>query len=93
MPKAKVKSEGGCTVTELHELQKVVVKALMSDIQQGIDSGEINQAAIKNALQLCRDNNIVAIDDTMNEYDRLAAMLPEVTPVDTYSNRVFAAYE
>lgn len=92
MPKAKVKSDGGCTVSELQQLQKIVVKALVSDIEQGIQTGEINQSAIKNALQLCRDNNIVAVDDTLSDYDRLAAMLPEVTPMESY-DKVYAAYD
>ena len=81
--KAKVKVEGGAKVSDLRDLQGLVVEALSTEIKSGMQTGEVNQTAIKNALQLCRDNNIVAVDDTMNDFDRLASMIPNLTPVET----------
>ena len=66
--------------TELASLQKLVVNCLTSDLEQSLQSGEINQAAIRNALQLLRDNDIVAADDLEADFDRLASMLPKVDP-------------
>ena len=86
--KKKVKSSGGATTSQLHELQGLVVSALTEEIKTGIDSGEMNQAAIRNALQLLRENHIVATDDTMSEVDKLASLLPDLTPV---SMETFAA--
>ena len=87
--KRKVKSSGGATTSQLHELQGLVVSALTNEIKEGMDSGEMNQAAIRNALQLLRENHIVATDDTMSEVDKLAALLPDLTPVsmETYATR------
>ena len=74
---------GGAKVSDLRDLQGLVVEALSTEIKSGMQAGEVNQTAIKNALQLCRDNNIVAVDDTMNDFDRLASMIPNLTPVET----------
>lgn len=85
MPKAKVNQPGGVTVSQLQALQKKCVEALASEIEAGMKSGVVNQTAVKNALQLCRDNNIVAVDDTQDQYERLASLIPPITPVKTLS--------
>jgi len=80
MRKSK-KLQGGATVSQLQELQTLVVNALTKEIQLGMETGEMSQAAIKNALQLLKENNIVATDDTLSEVDRLASLLPDLEPV------------
>ena len=74
------KKPAAASKTELASLQKLVVNCLTSDLEQSLQSGEINQAAIRNALQLLRDNDIVAADDLEADFDRLASMLPKVDP-------------
>lgn len=83
MPRAKQARDGGAKVSQLRDLQNLVVKALISEIEVGMQTGEVNQTAIKNALQLCRDNNIVAVDDKVDEWDRIASMIPPVHSVET----------
>ena len=73
------RSTKGAKVSDLQHLQSLVVKALSKEIKDGITSGELNQAAVRNALQLFRDNEIVAVDDTLNEVARLEAMLPRIS--------------
>ena len=70
------KSTGGAKVSDLQNLQKLVTEALSSSIESSMKLGEVNQTAIKNALQLLRDNDVVAFDDTINDMDRLSALLP-----------------
>jgi len=78
MKPAKTKTTGGATTSELCQLQKVVAKALILELEAGMDSKQFNQAAIRNALQMLRDSNIVATDDMMNDYERLSTLLPEL---------------
>ena len=66
--------------SELEGLQKLVVNCLTADLQQSLSTGEVNQAAIRNALQLLRDNDIVAAEDLEADFDRLASLLPRVDP-------------
>lgn len=83
MAKAKPTVSGGAKVTQLQSLQSLVVEALTKDIENGLAVGEVNQASIKNALQLFRDNNIVCVDDRQSDYDRLASMLPPLQKIET----------
>ena len=85
MPKAKTKTPGGVTVSQLQQLQLKCVEALSAEIDAGMAIGEVNQTAIKNALQICRDNNVIAVDDTQDQYERLASLLPTIEPVKTLS--------
>lgn len=70
------KKTKGVSISELQALQSLVVKALSQDIEQGLNDGEVNQAAIRNALQILRDNSVTATDDTMDELGRLKSVLP-----------------
>lgn len=78
MPRTKQ----GAKVTDLQALQTLVVKALSKEIKDGMTAGELNQAAVRNALQLFRDNDIVAVDDTINEVARLESLLPRISLED-----------
>ena len=62
--------------SELQSLQGLVVAALKYDLESSLQSGEVSHASIKNALQLLRDNNIVAEDDIANDMAALERMLP-----------------
>lgn len=82
-------SNGGAKVTELQNLQKLVAKALTLELEQAIEAGEVNQAAVRNALQFLRDNDVVAMDDTINDADKLASLLPplDLTEINLSSSR------
>lgn len=74
------KKPTAATKTDLEGLQRLVVNCLTSELKEALTSGEINQATIRNALQLLRDNDIVASDDLEANFDRLASLLPKVDP-------------
>ena len=76
----KRSNSSAASKTDLEGLQKLVVNCLTSDLEQSLATGDINQAAIRNALQLLRDNNIEAVDDYEADLDRLASLLPKVDP-------------
>ncbi len=78
MPISKKKVTGGAKVSELQALQSLVVASLTKDISDGIVSGDTPQPAIKNALQILRDNNILAVDDTIADFERLSSLLPQL---------------
>lgn len=73
------RNQKGASISELQALQSLVVKALAQDIEQGLSTGGVNQAAIRNALQFLRDNNVVAVDDTLDEVARLKSVLPVIS--------------
>jgi hypothetical protein len=77
MPKQK---PSAAPKSELEGLQKLVVDCLTSELQDSLASGQVNQATIRNALQLLRDNDIVSTDDAEEAFDRLATLLPRVDP-------------
>ena len=79
---ARPKKQQVAKVSDLQNLQALVVKALAQEIEQGISTGELNQAAIRNALQVCRDNEVVAVDDTIDEIGRLERLLPVISLED-----------
>lgn len=74
------KKEGGAKLSELQNLQTLVVKALTADITEGIEQNDTRHTSIKNSLQLLRDNDVTCTDDTLSEIDKLASLLP---PLDT----------
>lgn len=81
MPKIKPPNLGEAAgKSTLNNLQKLVVTALTNEIEEGIAKGEVNQATIRNALQLMRDNSIVAVEDVEREFDRLHMLLPRIDP-------------
>lgn len=88
MPTTLKKNAGGAKVSELQALQSLVVASLTKDISEGIATGETPQPAIKNALQLLRDNNIVAVDDTLRDFERLESLLPDLD-TSICGNKVF----
>ena len=69
-------NSGGAKLSELQKLQSVVTKALLTDIQAGMKSGEIPHSSVKNALQLLRDNNVTCVDDLQDDVSRLKSLLP-----------------
>ena len=82
----KSRNQGGAKVSHLHDLQQLIVQCLKQDLKNGLEQGEVNQAAIRNALQLLRDNDIVATPDAENELMTIANLLPEnLIPVSTFS--------
>ena len=73
-------------MSHLHDLQRLIVDCLKQDLSNGLEQGEVNQAAIRNALQLLRDNDIVAAPDVENEMMTIANLLPsDLIPVSTFS--------
>jgi len=66
------------TKTELASLQKLVVDCLTSELQEGLASGQVNQATIRNALQMLRDNDVVATEEICDEFERIASLLPKI---------------
>jgi len=73
------KKQGAASNSDLQGLQGLVLQALNQEIQAGLASGEpINQSAIRNALQLLRDNDIRSTDDLMSDFDKLASMMPKI---------------
>jgi hypothetical protein len=66
--------------SDLEGLQKLVVSCLTSELEESLASGQVNQATIRNALQMLRDNDIVAAEDIEAGFDRLASLLPKVDP-------------
>ena len=62
--------------SDLKALQGLVVASIKFDLENSLKQGEVSHASVKNALQLLRDNNIVADDDLAMDMARLEAMLP-----------------
>lgn len=92
MPRLKKTGSGDAAgKSSLNQLQRLVVSALTAEIQEGINSGAVNQATIRNALQLLRDNDIVAVEDVESEFDRLHMLMPRIDP-DSVA-KVVARYE
>ena len=84
--KRKSKTSGGVSTSELRDLQALIVKALEIDLTTGIESGEINQAAIRNALQLLRDNDVVATEELEDGLANIANLIPrDLMPVNSFS--------
>lgn len=81
MPRLKKNSEGSVSKTELSNLQGLILKCLEMELQQGLKDGAVNQSTIRNALQLLRDNDIVAVEEYEDSLDRLANLLPQLEPV------------
>ena len=84
MPKQRVKtsSTDGARTSDLSRLQGLVAQALELEIKNGIDQGEVNQAAIRNALTLLRDCDITATPDVEEHISNMANLLPRLTMVD-----------
>ena len=86
MPKKRVKSSShskeGAKVSDLSRLQGLVAQALELEISDGISNGEVNQAAIRNALTLLRDCDITATPDVEEHISNMANLLPKLTEVD-----------
>jgi hypothetical protein len=79
MPRLKKTGAGdAASMSSLNQLQKLVVTALTNEIEQGIQVGEVNQATLRNALQLLRDNSVTATEDVENEFERLHMLLPRI---------------
>lgn len=73
MPRKRIKksSTDGATVGDLHRLQALVAQALEQEISDGIASGKVDQAAIRNALSMLRDCDIVAAADTEEQLSNI----------------------
>lgn len=82
----KSKTQGGVSTSELRSLQALIVKALELDLTTGIETGEVNQAAIRNALQLLRDNDVVATEELVDEMNNIASLIPrDLVPVVSFT--------
>ena len=87
MPRKRIEksSTDGATVGDLHRIQALVAQALEQEIADGIASGKTDQAAIRNALSMLRDCDIVAAADTEEQLSNIASLLPKVMPLDESS--------
>ena len=83
MARKKTSNNGGASLSELEGLQRLVVESLAGEIKSSISSGEpVSQSTIRNALQLLRDQDVRCVDDTVDQLDKLASLLPPLEMVD-----------
>lgn len=81
MAKIRSKTQGSISKDSLAGLQGLVLKCLEQELTDGLENGQINQATIRNALQLLRDNDIVAVEDHADMFDRISTLLPKLDPL------------
>lgn len=83
MARKKTSNARGASLSELEGLQRLVVDSLAGEIKASIATGEpVSQSTIRNALQLLRDQNVQCVDDTVDQLDKLASLLPPLEKVD-----------
>ena len=85
MARSRIKkppSKHGASQSDLQHLQALVAEALKTEIQSGLNEGACNQAAIRNALTLLRDCDIVPSADAEEQLSNLGSLMPQIKFVD-----------
>lgn len=86
MARKKQSNNGGASLSELEVLQRLVVESLANEIKASKTTGEpVSPSTIRNALQLLRDQDVRCVDDTVDQLDKLASLLPPLEKIDMAS--------